>query len=205
MFLLKITFALLAAHIGKAVAFFVPSVTVGAGTEIATYEGRSSSDEDRFQKCHNRRAAVSQILTTAVATIGAASLIPSQAFAEAETMERGGVRLTPFNSLAFNYRGVSPTLDANTLNEPSVSYTEFLEKLNSDQVSYVEFLAPNGDAAYVTFKASEANMDVKPIRIGEGYPLEDPEGWSSPAFVVKAVAKKGVPYRFVVPGLAKYN
>ncbi len=67
---------------------------------------------------------------------------------------------------------MSPTLDANTLNEPSVSYTEFLEKLNSDQVSYVEFLAPNGDAAYVTFKASEANMDVKPIRIGEGYPLE---------------------------------
>ncbi len=105
MFLLKITFALLAAHIGITVAFFVPSGTVGVGTEITTYEGRSSSDEDRFQKCHNRRAAVSQILTTAVATIGAASLIPSQAFAEAETMERGGVRLTPFNSLAFNYRG----------------------------------------------------------------------------------------------------
>ena len=31
--------------------------------------------------------------------------------------------------------------------------------------------------------------------------LKDPEGWSSPAFVVKAVAKKGVPYKFVVPGL----
>ena len=42
----------------------------------------------------------------------------------------------------------------------------------------------------------------KPIRIGEGYPVEDPEGWSSPAFVIKAVAKKGVPYKFVVPGLS---
>jgi len=68
--------------------------------------------------------------------------------------------------------GGSPTLDANTLNEPSVSYSEFLEKLNADQVSYVEFLAPNGDAAYVTFKASETGKDVKPVRIGEGYPLE---------------------------------
>ena len=32
-------------------------------------------------------------------------LLPNEAFAEAETMERGGVQLTPFNSLAFNYRG----------------------------------------------------------------------------------------------------
>ena len=30
---------------------------------------------------------------------------PEKALAEAETMERGGVKLTPFNSLAFNYRG----------------------------------------------------------------------------------------------------
>ena len=28
-----------------------------------------------------------------------------------------------------------------------------------------------------------------------GYPIEDPEGWSSPAFVVKSVKKKGVPYK----------
>ena len=31
--------------------------------------------------------------------------------------------------------------------------------------------------------------------------FKDPEGWSSPAFVIKAVAKKGVPYKFVVPGV----
>mmetsp|Transcript_16765 Transcript_16765/g.35209 ORF Transcript_16765/g.35209 Transcript_16765/m.35209 type:complete len:208 (-) Transcript_16765:344-967(-) len=207
MYLLKITFPLLAAHIGLAGAFVAPSGRVNAVTEVAAYKGiKSSSDVNCFRNSLNRRAVLSKILTTTVASTGAASLIPSQAFAEAETMERGGVPLTPFNSLAFNYRGGgSPTLDANTLNEPSVSYSEFLEKLNADQVSYVEFLAPNGDAAYVTFKASETGKDVKPVRIGEGYPLEDPEGWSSPAFVVKAVAKKGVPYKFVVPGLTKYN
>jgi len=93
--------------------------------------------------------------------------------------------------------GDSPTVDSTTLNEASIPYSEFLDKLNSGEVAFVEFLAPNGDAAYVTFKASNSSR----IRIGEGYPMEDPLGWSSPAFVIKAVAKKGVPYKFVVPGL----
>lgn len=98
--------------------------------------------------------------------------------------------------------GGSPTIDASKLNEDSIPYAEFLEKLNADQVAFVEFLAPNGDAAYATFKTAGEGEKSKPIRIGEGYPIEDPEGWSSPAFVIKAVAKKGVPYKFVVPGLS---
>ena len=41
-------------------------------------------------------------------------------------------------------------------------------------------MAPNGDAAYATFKATaEGESKTTPIRIGEGYPTEDPEGWSS--------------------------
>ena len=53
----------------------------------------------------SRRSIISSFLTTAV--IGGASILslPENALAEAETMERGGVQLTPFNSLAFNYRG----------------------------------------------------------------------------------------------------
>ena len=96
--------------------------------------------------------------------------------------------------------GESPTVDPAALDEPSIPYSEFLEKLNSDQVASVEFLAPNGDAAYATFKSAEG-AGASRIRIGEGYPVEDPRGWSSPAFVVKAVARRGVPYKFVVPGL----
>ncbi|KAL7527516.1 hypothetical protein ACHAXR_001996 [Thalassiosira sp. AJA248-18] len=158
----------------------------------------------------SRRSVLSSFLTTAVAaTAGASVLFPSEAFAEAETLERGGVKLTPFNSLAFNYRGgESPTIDPSAIGEDSIPYSDFLDKLNSDQVEFVEFLAPNGDAAYATFKSSSGEGETsnkssnnKPIRIGEGYPVEDPEGWSSPAFVIKAVAKKGVPYKFVVPGL----
>lgn len=74
--------------------------------------------------------------------------------------------------------GSSPTID--NINEPSISYSDFLAKLNSDQVSFVEFLAPNGDVAYATFKqsssdgvdTSSSSNTAEPIRIGEGYPLE---------------------------------
>ena len=100
-----------------------------------------------------------------------------------------------------NSGGDSPTVDGSTINEASIPYSEFLEKLSADQVTFVEFLAPNGDTAYATIKG-EDGKDNKPIRIGEGYPIEDPLGWSSPAFVVKAVAKKSVPYKFTVPGLS---
>jgi len=96
--------------------------------------------------------------------------------------------------------GDSPTVDASKIDEDSITYSDFLSKLEADKISHVIFLAPNGDKAYATVK-NEDGTENKPIRIGEGYPMEDPNGWSSPAFVVKAVAKRGVPYEFVVPGL----
>lgn len=123
-----------------------------------------------------------------------------------DDLTRGGVTLTPFNSLTFNYRGGGFTgLDASTLDEPSIPFQEFLDKLNVDEVEFVEFLAPDGDAAYATFKANSEGEKQKPIRIGEGFPIEQHDGWSSPAFVVKALNKKGVPYKFSVPGLAAYK
>lgn len=162
-----------------------------------------SSFQEDLPSEQSRRSVVS-LLTSSIATaVGSSVIFPAGAHAEAETMERGGVPLTPFNSLAFNYRGGdSPTVAAADLNEPSIPYAEFLEKLNANQVTFVEFLAPNGDKAYATLKSEDSN-NSKPIRIGEGYPIEDPGGWSSPAFVVKAVAKANVPYKFVVPGLSE--
>ena len=54
----------------------------------------------------NTRRSILTSLTTATTT-AAAILFSNElpAHAENETMERGGVKLTPFNSLAFNYRG----------------------------------------------------------------------------------------------------
>ncbi len=81
---------------------------------------------------------------------------------------------------------------------PTPLTQEFLDRLSSGDVSYVEFLAPNGDRAY-------AQVGEKRIRIGEGYPVEQSKGWSSPAFAIRSVKDKGVPYRFVVPELEKYR
>eukprot|EP00555_Chaetoceros_dichaeta_P015328 CAMPEP_0198275602 /NCGR_PEP_ID=MMETSP1447-20131203/64864_1 /TAXON_ID=420782 /ORGANISM="Chaetoceros dichaeta, Strain CCMP1751" /LENGTH=199 /DNA_ID=CAMNT_0043970487 /DNA_START=175 /DNA_END=774 /DNA_ORIENTATION=+ len=132
---------------------------------------------------------------------------PSQAAAEDGELTRGGVQLTPFNGLAFNYRGGdSQGLDGSTLDEPSVSYAYFLDALDKGNVEFVEFFAPSGDKAYVTFKAIEGVCTkCRPVRIGEGYPVEDPNGFSSPAFVIKTVQKKNVPYKFTLPALANYK
>ena len=95
------------------------------------------------------------------------------------------------------------------MNEPSITYADFNEKLKSGQVTFVEFLAPDGDVAYATIKtqgdgggSGSGNSSTK-LRIGEGYPIEQHDGYSSPMFCVRAVKNAGVPYKFVVPALLK--
>jgi hypothetical protein len=91
-------------------------------------------------------------------------------------------------------------LDASSLNEPSVSYKEFNERMKAGEVEFVEFFAPDGDVAYVTFKGED-----KKIRIGEGYPIEQHDGYSSPMFCIRAVKEARIPYKFTVKGLAKFS
>lgn len=144
----------------------------------------SSNNEYNENGVVSERRQFLSSLASSAALVSAIN-VPS-ASAVDDDLTRGGVKLTPFNGLAFQYRGnANGGLDASTLNEDSIPYIDFLKRLDSDEVEFVEFLAPNGDAAYVTFKAKEGEEKMKPIRIGEGYPIEDPEGWSSPAFVVK--------------------
>jgi hypothetical protein len=102
----------------------------------------------------------------------------------------------------FQYRGNDfAGLRAEDIEEPSISYREFVDSLKRGDVTYVEFVAPFGDAAYATMRGRESG----PIRIGEGYPIEKHDGYSSPAFAIRAVQNAGVPYKFVVPGLAKFS
>lgn len=111
-----------------------------------------------------------------------------------------GIPVNPFNGLIFNYRGSDfGGLRAEDINEPSIPYIEFLEKLKAGEVTFVEFKAPAGDAAYATFK------DGKSLRVGEGYPIEQPRGYSSPAFAIRAVTNAGVPYKFTVPNIQNYQ
>mmetsp|Transcript_27192 Transcript_27192/g.31266 ORF Transcript_27192/g.31266 Transcript_27192/m.31266 type:complete len:218 (-) Transcript_27192:76-729(-) len=117
-------------------------------------------------------------------------------------------------------------LDASLLDEPSISYKDFLDKLTKGEVVFVEFLAPDGDVAYATVKVVEETTTVtkgevgkdgeegqpittttsttveKKLRIGEGYPIELRDGISSPLFCIKAVKAANVPYKFTVKGLS---
>jgi hypothetical protein len=146
----------------------------------------------------SRRAFVGVV---AVATL---SVVPTAARADTGAEVRG-TPVNAFNGLAFQYRGSDfDGLKASELSEPSVSYAEFVEKLKAGEVAFVEFMAPDGDAAYATFK--DGPSGTKPaIRIGEGYPIEQHDGYSSPAFAIRTVKNAGVPYKFVVPALRKYS
>ena len=112
------------------------------------------------------------------------------------TVTSSDVALTPLNSLAFQYRGSDNPGAPKPLDEPSIDYADFITLLNDGYVKFVEFLAPNGDKAYATIVlASKDDKDKKDaetmrIRIGRGYPTEDPEGWSSPSFVIRTVKEK---------------
>jgi hypothetical protein len=142
------------------------------------------------------------------AGVAMATLLSSSqaALAEQALETRQGIEVTAFNGLIFNYRGGSfGGLDASTLNEPSISYNEFNQKLKAGEVEFVEFLAPDGDAAYATFKTAGGGPKATPIRIGEGYPIEQHDGYSSPAFCVRSVKNAGVPYKFTVPALRKFQ
>ena len=154
-----------------------------------------SATDDRRSFFQASGMALASILTLA-----------QPALAEQIPETRQGIDVNSFNGLAFNYRGGDfGGSEASELNEPSVSYADFMQRLKEGQVEFVEFMAPDGDKAYATFKAKEGESKAAPIRIGEGFPIEKHDGFSSPAFAIRAVKNAGVPYKFTVAALAKYK
>eukprot|EP00816_Leptocylindrus_hargravesii_P010549 CAMPEP_0196804640 /NCGR_PEP_ID=MMETSP1362-20130617/4298_1 /TAXON_ID=163516 /ORGANISM="Leptocylindrus danicus, Strain CCMP1856" /LENGTH=185 /DNA_ID=CAMNT_0042177081 /DNA_START=36 /DNA_END=593 /DNA_ORIENTATION=- len=114
--------------------------------------------------------------------------------------------LNAFNTLPFAYRKSEfGGLKASDIEGDSISYADFLKAIDSGEVLFVEFLAPDGDVAFATLKGKEGESPAAPIRIGEGFPVEIHDGWSSPAFAIRTVKEKGIPYKFTVPGLEKYK
>mmetsp|Transcript_4216 Transcript_4216/g.4935 ORF Transcript_4216/g.4935 Transcript_4216/m.4935 type:complete len:189 (-) Transcript_4216:675-1241(-) len=112
------------------------------------------------------------------------------------------VFMVPESSIAVEF----VVLRASDIKGPSVSYADFLKRLDANEVESVEFMFPAGNEAYVTFKVMEGDEQKQPpIRIGEGYPIEQSKGSSSPAYVIRTVKEKGVPYKFTVPMLENYK
>ena len=69
----------------------------------------------------------------------------------------------------------------------SMPYPEFLAAVRAKKVELVVFKPPSGDEAY-------AVIDGKSVRMGEGWPVEVSNSWSSPTWVVRILENEGVPY-----------
>ena len=184
--------ALLTFVASKTDAFVPPSTGKVSNIELAAVEDNTDNHRRSF-------------LATGLGI--ATSIVSTQAaFADQQQETRQGIPVTAFNGLIFNYRGGEfGGLDASTLNEPSISYEEFNDLLRAGEVEFVEFEAPDGDVARATLKVKEGQEKAAPIRIGEGFPIEQHDGYSSPAFAVRAVKNAGVPYKFTVPALKKFQ
>ena len=69
----------------------------------------------------------------------------------------------------------------------SLPYADFLKAIKDKKVEGVVFQPPSGDVAFCI-------IDGKSQRIGEGWPVEVSNSWSSPTWVVRILENEGVPY-----------
>lgn len=74
--------------------------------------------------------------------------------------------------------------------EESITFKSFLDSLDKGLVAKVDFLA-GGNKAYAFVKPSATGEPAR-IRVGEGYPDEQGDGWSSPLWVVRALNDRNV-------------
>lgn len=79
--------------------------------------------------------------------------------------------------------------------EDSITFKSFLDSLDKGLVARVEFRS-GGNKAYAFLKGAsagtEGERELTRIRIGEGYPEEQNNGWSSPLWVIRALRDRNV-------------
>ncbi|CAM9674107.1 unnamed protein product [Discosporangium mesarthrocarpum] len=119
----------------------------------------------------------------------------------AETLPAG---TNPLNSICMGfgcgeYRGLDYSGAPAPTDEESIPFTVFLDVLNKGGVEKVEFFS-GGDKAYAFLRPTSGPANgaaSKRIRIGEGWPEEKGNSWSSPLWVVRALNDRSVPYKFM--------
>lgn len=107
------------------------------------------------------------------------------------------VPVDPFNSMCLGFgcnsvKGVE--LSSGTpkpTDEESMSWADFLAAIDEKKVARVDFFDVNMQKAYAVL-----NDDVR-ILIGEGYPIEAGNSWSSTTFVARILNNNKVPYTFL--------
>eukprot|EP00903_Cladosiphon_okamuranus_P009364 g8928.t1 len=139
---------------------------------------------------------IEHAVAVAVATSVVALGVASAPVVMAEELPAG---TNPFTSICMGFgcgefQGLDyPGAPAPT-DEESITFKSFLESLDKGLVAKVDFLA-GGNKAYAFVKPSASGEPTR-IRVGEGYPDEQGNSWSSPLWVVRALNDRNVPYHF---------
>ncbi|CAN0068700.1 unnamed protein product [Ectocarpus fasciculatus] len=173
---------------------FVPSATCShPATTAAAATMMSMKQEGAPLRSRIERAAV------AAAAVATSVVVLSTASVPAALAEELPPGTNPFTSICMGFgcgefQGLDyPGAPAPT-DEDSITFKSFLESLDKGLVTKVDFLA-GGDKAYAFVKPDAAGEAAR-IRVGEGYPDEQGNSWSSPLWVVRALNDRNVPYHF---------
>lgn len=69
----------------------------------------------------------------------------------------------------------------------TITYADFLEAAKNKKIKGVVFMPPSGDVAYALIGEGK-------FRVGEGWPIEVSNSWSSPTYVARILQNLDVPY-----------
>ena len=149
--------------ISKTIAFVFALLVCGTAALAPQKGGRTARRLQQAADAPTRRNVLATTMAAVLTTVGSTQTASADTGAEVR-----GTAVTPFNGLAFQYRGSDfAGLTSADIDEPSVSYQDFMQRLKTGQVKFVEFLARDGDKAYATFVSADGKTEA-PIRIGAG-------------------------------------
>ncbi|GAB0496536.1 hypothetical protein MMPV_007849 [Pyropia vietnamensis] len=90
--------------------------------------------------------------------------------------------------LSYGAKVLPATLSPAPQGVPSLPYVDFLDAVARGEVVRVDFYDA-GNVALAVVAGAPA-----PVRLGEGYPIDVDDGWSSPLWCMRVLADRGVPY-----------
>lgn len=94
-----------------------------------------------------------------------------------------------------SYRGTDyGGAPAPSTGEPMMSFQDFVAQLKDEQlrkkVRMVDIYGAGGEQVYVSLTSGDK------VRVGEGLPIEDSNGWSSSLWLVRILKNEGVPFEY---------
>lgn len=165
----------------------------GLGGAAANRRAFLAADALRLPRAARARAGPPAAATDRRAFLAAAAC----AAAAAPAMAQGPKSVFDSTCLGFgcnNYGGQDFTGMAAPAGEESLPFADFIAQLKDKasvaKISGVDIYGAGGDRVYVSFS------DGKKMRLGEGLPIDDSKGWSSPLWLVRILDNARVPHTY---------